>query len=70
MGSIQVDDYLISIGEFFKCPKCSVLKKTQEFLERHPSGIFKTADIVCTACFIENKNYDEKSLKKKCSPRK
>lgn len=65
MGSIEVDGFLISIGQIFKCPMCKEHKNTKEFLRRVRSGIFKSNDIICNACFDEQpKEIPSKEMKK------
>lgn len=62
MGSIQVDGVLISIGQAFKCPICEEFKKTDEFLTRTKSGIFKSDDIICNICFYKHERNEKSAL--------
>lgn len=56
MGSIVVNDTLISIGQHFKCSKCQEMKKAAEFLTYNQSGIFKLTNIYCKTCLDKKNN--------------
>lgn len=64
MGSIMVDGYLVSIGQWFECPGCDTFKKTVEFIYRAKNGKYKTSDIFCTSCFEKNEKNNSNSLNK------